>query len=162
MSSTGGALCGKHPQVSAVEVCTRCGSFLCGECVDYLNETAAYCEPCLTLVTAKTSTRAKVSLALAVLGVLGMVAGWVLIGARHHLGHALGRAGLGVWAGAMPAGLLGLATSLRELRAITSGAATSASRPVAALARTVGVLHAALVLALLVAFLRFVTQAGGQ
>jgi hypothetical protein len=40
-----GARCGVHADVAAVDVCKRCGRFLCGECVQLVEEDA-YCADC--------------------------------------------------------------------------------------------------------------------
>lgn len=152
MSLTAGALCGKHPQVTAVEVCTRCGSFLCGECVDYLDDTTAYCAPCLGLVSAKVSLRAKGSLVLSAGGVVGMLLGLVV----------RGRSGLALWGVAIPTGFVGLALAIQELRSITRHEASAAGRSIASFARWVGVVHTALVLALVAAFVLFVTRLGAR
>ena len=50
MSAVAGANCGQHPGVAAVEICTRCGTFLCGECVEYFNEVTPACPSCLPLL----------------------------------------------------------------------------------------------------------------
>lgn len=39
------AQCAEHPILSAVEVCSRCGKFLCGDCVE-LVRAAPYCRAC--------------------------------------------------------------------------------------------------------------------
>ncbi len=30
--------CANHPDVSAVEICSRCGSFVCGACLEYTKD----------------------------------------------------------------------------------------------------------------------------
>lgn len=41
----GGALCSKHPSVAAKGVCSRCGSFACGECVG--EQVPPVCKDCV-------------------------------------------------------------------------------------------------------------------
>jgi hypothetical protein len=127
--------------VTAVDLCTRCGSFLCASCVEYL-DTAPYCARCLALVTARPSLRARVSAALSGAGVLGMFVGLIV----------QGRPGLGVWALAVPTGFAGLAASLQELAAIARGEAPTPGRGWAATGRAVGVLHTVLVVGLVALF----------
>ena len=43
--SSAGARCGVHTDVAAVEICKRCGRFLCGDCVSPVGEDA-YCADC--------------------------------------------------------------------------------------------------------------------
>jgi hypothetical protein len=139
-----GASCATHAGATAVDLCTRCGSFLCGECVEYL-DTAPYCERCHRLVTTRASLRARVSAALSGLGVLGMLAGFVV----------QGRPGLGLWALAVPTGFVGLASSLQELAALTRGEAPTPGRPWATVGRALGALHTALVVGLVALFAWF-------
>jgi hypothetical protein len=56
--SLGGARCGTHPEIAAVDVCKRCGKFLCGECLELLGEDA-YCASCATRGGAVASALAK-------------------------------------------------------------------------------------------------------
>jgi hypothetical protein len=65
-SALTGAHCGKHPEVAAVELCTRCGTFLCGDCVEYVRDETAACSDCAPLLRGvKASARAKVAPLLA-------------------------------------------------------------------------------------------------
>ncbi|MFZ5445247.1 MAG: hypothetical protein ACOZQL_34975, partial [Myxococcota bacterium] len=69
-----GATCGKHAGVAAVEICARCGTFLCGECVDYFREDTPVCEACLPLMLGTpASLRARVSPLLSALGLSGLL-----------------------------------------------------------------------------------------
>ena len=45
-----GALCANHPGTGAVEICSRCGAFLCGECVLYVGEVVPVCATCRPFV----------------------------------------------------------------------------------------------------------------
>ena len=49
MALTPTARCGNHPSVAAVEICKRCGTFLCGDCLDYAGDDP-YCSKCFALV----------------------------------------------------------------------------------------------------------------
>jgi uncharacterized protein (DUF983 family) len=152
MTAVTGALCGRHPELHAVEVCARCGTFLCAGCVDYFDQTIPHCEPCLAKVSQRPSGRARVCLALALTGLVGMALGLLV----------RGRAGLAVWAVAIPTGFTGLALSLQELRAIARGLAPSAGRSLTVLARLAGLVHTLLVLALLGGFLLFLFRTRGE
>ncbi|MCE9668997.1 hypothetical protein LY474_14385 [Myxococcus stipitatus] len=44
------ARCAGHPDILAVVTCARCGGFLCGECMELMEE-APYCKACLDLLT---------------------------------------------------------------------------------------------------------------
>lgn len=68
-----GARCGTHPEIAAVDLCKRCGRFLCGECIELVGEDA-YCEPCAQRVEAPASALAKAAMIVA--GVA-----WLLFGA---------------------------------------------------------------------------------
>jgi hypothetical protein len=72
--------CGLHPDQLAVEVCARCGAFLCGGCLVLADE--ASCAPCaLRARRALRRTRVRwtvglvVGLALAAAG-LWLLGGW--------------------------------------------------------------------------------------
>ncbi|MBI3184441.1 MAG: hypothetical protein HYZ28_20085 [Myxococcales bacterium] len=74
--------CARHPSDAAVELCRRCGGFLCGECIQ-LHADEPYCEDCLKVVLRPESRRSLVAVALAtasaVLGFYGLVAAAVLL-----------------------------------------------------------------------------------
>jgi hypothetical protein len=135
-----GALCAAHPELTAVDLCARCGSFLCGECVDFADE-QTYCAACLALVTDRASRPARLSVVVSTLGVLGMLSGLVVSG----------RAGLVIWAAAIPTGFVGFALAVQTLR----NAPTQASRRWARTARAIAGLHGFLVIALAVSFFAF-------
>ncbi|MFY2556138.1 B-box zinc finger protein [Corallococcus terminator] len=65
------ALCARHADASAVATCTRCGSFLCGECLEVVGE-SAFCAPCVSLRRSEgpVSRAAWGALALGVMGLL--------------------------------------------------------------------------------------------
>jgi len=68
--------CGNHPTEAAVDTCSRCGTFLCSECVDFLGD-AVLCAACLERVggNAPPSRRAW---ATALIGGLGFALPWLL------------------------------------------------------------------------------------
>ena len=111
--------CANHPETAAVELCSRCGSFVCGECLEYTKA-----EPPVPLCTAcarrelalRGPGRARVALAL---GLLGLVTFCV------------------------PLGAVAFALAQLELRAIGRGEVREQVRPLARAARVVGVLAVA-------------------
>ena len=118
-SALAGAHCGNHPAVAAVEICTRCGTFLCGECVEYFKEETPSCASCLPLMAGgPASVRARISPFFASLGLSALVAGFVV----------RGRPGLAIWASGFFIGFAGIAFGVQELRLIRSGQAGSRGR----------------------------------
>lgn len=72
MSPASHTRCGVHPETPAVDVCTRCGTFVCFTCVDGLAGNV-YCAPCVRKLTApppreRAPARTYVALGLAVVG----------------------------------------------------------------------------------------------
>jgi hypothetical protein len=59
-----GARCASHIEAAAVDLCQRCGSFICGECVNIRLEDA-FCPACAALMDRPPSRRAKIAFALA-------------------------------------------------------------------------------------------------
>jgi B-box zinc finger protein len=66
-TSTEGAFCPQHPDVAAVSICSRCGVFLCGDCLK-LQGQAALCPACFALARRAATRRAVVALVLAYCG----------------------------------------------------------------------------------------------
>jgi len=122
------ARCGRHPEVPAVDVCQRCGAFLCGECVELLGEDVL-CTACFRRVggDAPPSRRAKASVVLSGVGLvlgLGLGLGAVLgLG----LGAVLGLPGLI----GLVIGLIGLVIGRGELRRIDAGQSPAVGRRLA-------------------------------
>lgn len=78
-----GARCGVHPKTAAIGLCTRCGAFVCGDCVRSL-AARLYCQSCLALLTAPKDPalphevrRAVALAAIAVLTPPTAVAAWI-------------------------------------------------------------------------------------
>ena len=118
-SSLAGAHCGAHPAVSAVEICSRCGTFLCGECVEYFREVTPACANCLPLLRgAPASVRARISPVLSLAGLAGLVAGFLV----------RGRPGLATWALSFVVGFAGIAFGVQELRLIRDGQTVTRGR----------------------------------
>jgi hypothetical protein len=77
--------CAAHPSVPTDQVCERCGTFMCGDCLEITatQPEQLLCRPCFTrYVGARASTRAVLALVLALLGmggclILGLPA-WIL------------------------------------------------------------------------------------
>ena len=70
MPTPAGATCPLHPGVLAVDVCERCGRFVCGDCT-VLRDERTLCTECAAVAT---SPSARATLAL-VCGGLGFVCG---------------------------------------------------------------------------------------
>jgi len=66
MPIASGALCPRHDGVLAVDLCERCGAFVCGDCL-VLHQGRTLCTPC-SLAPLGPSRRATASVVLAVLG----------------------------------------------------------------------------------------------
>ncbi len=135
MSGLGGAACAKHPDSAAVEVCARCGGFLCAECVEYLQDEVPACDACAHLARhARPPAALKASPFLGLLGLSGLAAGYTLPA----------RLALGVWLVAIPIGVAGLALSIqhgRRLSRAENGRLPGFGWAIAG--RVVGLIHAA-------------------
>ncbi len=144
-----GASCAHHPSAGAVELCSRCGAFLCGECVLYVREVVPVCGSCLPLVEHEgPPTRAAwASPLLASVGLVLLVAGFFV----------RGRPGLGLWAGGLPLGAAGVFFGARELRRIARQRAPRRGRWLAWAGLAVSLPFVLLGVALLVAFTLFLT-----
>lgn len=108
---SGGARCATHPQDAAVEVCRRCGSFVCGSCLQLL-ASGVFCPPCYerSNASAKASPQAIASL---VLGLVGLNCMFV-------------------------PGVVGLVLAQKELRRIEEGSSPEAGRNLARGGRILG------------------------
>lgn len=141
-----GAHCGRHPGVAAVELCSRCGTFLCGDCVEYVRDEAPACGDCAPLLRGiRASPRARLAPVLAAAGLLGLVAGFVV----------KGRPGLYLWGGATPVGLLGFALAVMELRLMRGSTVVNHGRRWARAGVVVGALFLLGLLALVLLFAAF-------
>src|SRR4051812_23741772 len=68
MAVAASARCATHSEVPAVEVCQRCGAFVCGECLE-LVEGAPFCTSCFARSSGgSASRRAVASLVLSIVG----------------------------------------------------------------------------------------------
>src|SRR5688500_17288839 len=103
--------CGNHPEVVAVDMCVRCGSFVCGECLELIGE-EPFCLPCYGRrdVTGRASTRATLAL---IIGAFSLFCG-------------------------APLGIVTLLLVWRERKAIERGAAPLSSRSFIKVARILG------------------------
>src|SRR6185436_14282919 len=77
--------CARHPGERAVDVCSRCGNFLCLQCGLRLGA-APFCQPCLEIAQRDKTVKASVLpawaltlSALSLLGVFTPVAPWVTV-----------------------------------------------------------------------------------
>ena len=68
------ARCARHAEVPAVDVCQRCGSFVCGECVNIRKEDV-YCAACAVILERPGSRRPLLGLLAALLAPLPLLAG---------------------------------------------------------------------------------------
>lgn len=110
MTELSGAVCAKHGGVSAVETCTRCGAFLCADCVEYVQEDKPVCAACAAVLrSARTPGALKAAPFLAVMGLIGIAEGFL----------RRGRLGLVIWAVAIPIGFAGLALSIQHGRRLS-------------------------------------------
>jgi hypothetical protein len=117
-----GARCATHPEVAAVEICQRCGAFVCGSCLE-LKGTEVLCTTCFARQAGKPSRRAVAAL---VLGILGLNCGFV-------------------W------GVVGLVLAYRELRAIARGEAPQAGQNLAKGGQILGWINVAILVLALIA-----------
>lgn len=141
-----GATCGNHAGVPAVEICSRCGTFLCGECVEYFQEVTPACANCLPHLKGQpASVRAKLSPVLTAVALVGWLGGFL----------APGRPGLVVWGLSFPIGFAGFAFAVQELRLIRAGQAGARGRWWARVGLGLGVLFALLFGMLVASFLLF-------
>ena len=74
---TAGARCARHPEERAVDVCSRCGSFVCAECEEISTGDEVFCAACFERVRSQAPTlRSFAGRALLGAGVLLMMAGF--------------------------------------------------------------------------------------
>lgn len=144
--SVSGAHCGAHPAIAAVEICSRCGTFLCGECVEYFEEVTPCCAACLPLMRGgAASMRARLAPAIALAGLVAFLLGFLVPG----------RAGIALWGSSLPLGFSALAFSVQELRLIRDGQAGSRGRRWARVGFGLSVGYAILVVLLVLSFVLF-------
>ncbi|MCU0696179.1 MAG: hypothetical protein MUC96_06610 [Myxococcaceae bacterium] len=127
-----GATCPVHVAVPAVEVCERCGRFVCGECLQFAQDGVALCTACFAKPHGR-STRSGLALALVLAGCLGCV----------------------------PLTPIGIALAWLELRAIERGEAAAASKAGAQWALGLGLMQLAAGALLLVGLVGFRLWNGG-
>jgi len=108
------AQCARHPDKLAVEVCSRCGAFVCDECLQ-LGDDEVRCPACWERLMERASTRALVALVLAVVGTFYLT---------------------------LLPGVVGLVLAQQELRAIARGESPESGRTMAKVARVLGALSA--------------------
>lgn len=101
-----------------MDVCARCGTFICGECLD-VQEGKSYCPDCFT--RAQSGPASKRAIAAVILGIVGLNCAFI-------------------------PGIVGLALAVRELAAIDQGEAPDTGRSLAKGARVLGWINVALLL----------------
>ena len=112
MPVVAGAMCARHPAVAAVEICARCGAFVCPSCLE-LRENAVLCTACHERYAGKASGRAIASLVLGIIGIN---------------------------CGLLP-GLIGLVLAYQELAAIERGESPEAGRSIAVGGKIIGFIN---------------------
>jgi hypothetical protein len=138
MTSTAtGARCALHPDVAAVATCSRCGSFLCGDCTELVGETLC-CAACMALRRrdAKPSPVVQAALGLNVMGLVCLPCS------------------MGLPLPSLVAGLAGVVLATRELRRIRRGESAERGRTQARVVRALGWLNLGLSTAWLVVLAR--------
>lgn len=142
-----GAVCAKHAGLSAVETCTRCGAFLCAECVEYVQEEQPACAACAQVLrSTRTPGALKAAPFLSLLGLIGIAEGF----------WQRGRFGLVLWAVAIPIGFAGLALSIQHGRRLSKqDGARLPGFGWAVAGRLVGLVHALVSVLLLGSFVVF-------
>jgi hypothetical protein len=86
-----GAFCATHRDIPAVEVCTRCGAFACGDCIELLGDEVPTCAACAKLLSSGgSSRRAKGAMVLSALGMAGVIL-YPVFGVLSLAGAVLGR-----------------------------------------------------------------------
>ncbi|PZR07180.1 MAG: hypothetical protein DI536_28390 [Archangium gephyra] len=129
MRDLAGARCAKHPDVQAVENCSRCGAFVCPSCLEFHLDGGIRCANCMDRDrTEKPSGRAVAALVFAVLG---------------------------IQCGLLP-GIVGLVLGTAELSAIERGEAPAAGRSLARGGQIIGGIAAALLAIVLIGVAFFV------
>jgi hypothetical protein len=147
-----GATCGNHSGVAAVEICTRCGTFLCGDCVEYFKDEIPACENCLPLLAGgPASVRAQISPLFTTLGLSALIAGFIV----------RGRPGLAIWALGFLVGFSGIAFGVQELRLIRADQAGSRGKNWARAGLVIGAFFALGFGALAFSFALFTWRARG-
>lgn len=117
MRDLAGACCALHPDVQAVESCSRCGAFVCASCLEYHLDGGARCQGCMNRErTERPSGRAVAALVFAILG---------------------------IQCGLLP-GIIGLVLGTAELSAIERGEAPAAGKAIARGGQIIGAISAVL------------------
>ena len=115
-----GARCATHAEVAAVDVCQRCGKFLCGDCIELVSDDS-FCADCAARVTVGASRLAKAGLITA--GVSWLCFGAFALGVRSPPFTLLLVAVPG------PGALAALVIALIEWRRMKAGLAPAKGRP---------------------------------
>src|SRR5205814_107952 len=112
-----GARCAVHPESGAVDVCKRCGKFLCGECVELVGEDA-YCAECARPLKVRASRLARTALGT-------QLAAWgLLLLSCLAIGFVRGLVGFAIMLAVGPVSFASLIMSVIELVRIRRGSAS--------------------------------------
>jgi hypothetical protein len=99
--------CARHPGVAAVDICSRCGTFVCGDCVEYQGDDVPFCQPCIALVrVVPASMRSRLTVAAAAPALAILIAGFLV----------KGRPGIWLWAVSSVLGIVGSISAALEWR----------------------------------------------
>ena len=91
MSVAAGAMCAKHAGTPAVDICVRCGSFVCAECEELSVTDEVFCATCFELVKSHPPTlRSYLARIGLVLACLLMLTPWFISPLGALLGMAFG------------------------------------------------------------------------
>lgn len=147
MTLPAGARCANHAEQGAVDVCSRCGSFVCADCVQIFREETVYCLACFERAGVdRASRRSTAALALALVSALPVAAGCLL-------GRALAVAPVAGWVAALGLSVSSLVLGRVELNAIRRGDAPLGGRGRAWVALWLGTLSVVALMLIVIALL---------
>lgn len=122
MTLPAGARCANHAEQGAVDVCGRCGGFICADCLQLWREELVYCPACFERAGVDRASRRSTAALVLALGSALPVAGGCLLGRALALGPVAG------WAGAVGLSVSALVLGRLELVAIGRGDAPLGGR----------------------------------
>lgn len=131
MAVAASAHCAVHPAVPAVEVCERCGAFVCGDCLE-LHEGHPFCASCFQRLG--TTSASKQAVAALIFSIVGLNCGFL-------------------------PGVVGLILAYRERAAIERGQAPIQGSSVTKAALIIGWIDVALLVIGVIALIAFILKA---
>ncbi len=142
MAALVSARCAQHEKAAAVEVCIRCGTFLCSECLELFGD-EPYCLRCLELVT-RTPESARSVVAAALSGAAAWLGGVLFLFGTLQLAASRGTFFFGVAVPFLVPGLFGFALGRSERERLLRGEVPPRSAVYANAAVLLGTLDLAL------------------